>query len=229
MLEHVCALHHHGRPFWHLVLLSSNTDRGVAKSYYGITGLRHGQSAAEACANRKRNHKSYPLKWVCRAVASTLSIQPLETLCHRNALAQEAIHTARALVGNADGVRGACWSGPDTGAPWRASAAAVRRATKGLSGQEARQAFLTYVSTLSEEEPLWRHMAGQPFAGARSSKQKLPQGPRRASGTPGHLWRRTLGKMPKSDAKRLHRGSDPKAKRAAENKKRQPLRRKLGA
>ena len=215
-------------------LLEFTTDRGQKRSYYGTTQLLVGQTASEACAVRLKYHKTRPLKCLQKAVASSMSIEPLRTLQEKNALAQEALDTARALQGDLT-VRGACWSGPYLSAPWRASAAAVRRAAAGLSGQQARQAVLKHAAMLPKDEPLCQHLAGEPFSGAKRPLQKLRAAKlSRASGTAGNVIRKRLRRTVKgfkgSDRERqLHRGKDPEARRTAENEKRQPLRRKRAA
>ena len=179
-------------------------------------------------------HKTRPLKCLSEAVASSMSIEPLRTLQEKNALAQEALDTARALRGDRT-ARGACWSGPYLSAPWRASAAAVRRAAAGLSGQQARQAVLKHAARLPKDEPLCQHLAGEPFSGAKRPLQKLPAARlSRASGTAGNVIRARLRRTVKGfkGSKRereLHRGKDPEARRTDENAKRQPLRRKRAA
>ena len=216
---------------WCCYLLSFRTDRGVERKYYGATEMRGNRSAQEACTVRKRYHATHPLKWVRSAVAYSLDIQPLEALTELNALAQEALLTARALEDSEDSVRGACWSGPYMSAAWRDSAAAVREATWGLSGQLARQALLRHAKTLAEDHPLRRHLAGEPFSGAKQPARALPQLGRKTRSVSGHKKRMRLREKSRTfkgseKEKRLHRGIEPEQRRAAENQKRQPLRRK---
>ena len=218
---------------WCCYVLSFVCERGGERCYYGATEIRNGRSAQAACEVRLRYHRTHPLKWIRLAVENTLQIQALCTLTKKNALAQEAIHTARALEDWETDVRGACWSGPYMGPAWRAGAAAVRRATSGLSGQQARQAVFDYAATLDEKEPLCRHLAGEPFSGAQQPPYVLPQQkrPPRPSGTPGNKRRRRMRIRDPSFAKsakekRLHRGQHPQERRKEENKKRQPSRRK---
>ena len=216
---------------WCCYLLSFRTDRGAERKYYGTTEMRGGRSAQEACKLRKQYHATHPLKWVRQAVADSLVIQPLEALTELNALAQEALLTARALEDSEDSVRGACWSGPYMSAAWRGSAAAVREATCGLSGQRARQALLNHANSLAEDHPLRRHLAGEPFSGAKQPARELPRLGRRTRSASGHQKRMRLREQSRTfkgseKEKRLHRGVDPEERRTEENKKRQPLRRK---
>ena len=216
---------------WCCYLLSFRTARGEERRYYGATELRGQSSAQQACEVRKQYHATHPLKWVRNAVAYSLQIKPLDVLTELNALAQEALLTAQALEGSEDSVRGACWSGPYMSAAWRDSAAAVRETTWGLSGQRARQALLSYAHTLAEEHPLRRHLAGEPFSGAKQPARTLPKLGRKTLSASGHQKRMRLREKSRifkgsAKEKRLHRGIDPEQRRAAENEKRQPLRRK---
>ena len=200
--------------------------------YFGTTELRNGGSAEDACKLRLWYHKTFPLTWLRAAVSSSMKIEALDTLTKPNALAQEALYVARALGGEKKNVRGACWSGPYLSFAWRSSAAAVRRVSRELVGQAARQAVLNFARTLSDKEGLVRHLSGEPFSGASQSRQKIPETMRRtSSGTRGNKMRKRKRRVDPTFAgssreRRSHRGVNPKARRAAEDKRRQPKRRK---
>jgi hypothetical protein len=207
---------------WCCYLLTFTTTAGKQRSYYGTTEVYQGQTPADACEKRLRYHRTRPKKWMRHALATSLAIEHLDTFCEQNALAQEALYTARALA-KATAVRGACWSGPYMSDKWRGATAALRRATAGLSGQVARQAVLAYGRTLPETDPLRQHLDGHPFSGAPEPRVALPQHrPTGRSGTAGNTMRKRFRRtmVNNTDArKRLYQmqyGPDPQERRRQE-------------
>ena len=113
---------------------------GHQKIYHGTTEVLPHQTPTEACGVRLRHHKSKPLQCLLSCVWDTAKIQPCgRTLSLANALAQEAIKTARALIDDTT-TRGACYSCKELNGFLRNSACMVRRTVGKLEGQAARDA-----------------------------------------------------------------------------------------
>jgi hypothetical protein len=210
------------------------TEWNKEKDYYGMTEVKYGQKKQRAGDIRKRYHVSHPLRCMSGAVVDSLYLEPLGHLMTKeNCLLQEAINTAFAMQHDTS-VRGACYSCETIGAFLRSSAAQVRRVVGRKSGQEARNALNTYVSTLDQEHPLSRHVHGKGYKDPTDTNQiVLPTKYRtNASGKCGSKTRRgQLGRGEYLDGSERHkvlkRGIDPVQTVASENA-RSPVPRQSG-
>ena len=89
-------------------LLTFTTTAGKQRLYYGTTELKQGQTPEEACAVRLRYHRLRPKKWMHHALATSLAMDPLETLSESLAMAPlETLSELNTLRGGGERERGA--------------------------------------------------------------------------------------------------------------------------
>jgi hypothetical protein len=139
------------------------TKNKVWKTYFGETQVYPTQRARGACNVRLKWHLEKPKTCMSGGVEDTFDIQPYgRLLCHRNALCQEVIDTAAGL-GTDSSCRGACFARKVMTWPLENTAMQIRRVTKNLSGQLARDAVFKYAESLSEDHPLVSHLENKPY------------------------------------------------------------------
>lgn len=199
---------------------------GHRKNYHGTTEVLPHQTSPEACGVRLRHHKSKPLQCLLSCVWDTAKIQPCgRTLSLANALAQEAINTARALRDDTT-ARGACYSCKELNGFLRNSACMVRRTVGKQEGQAARDAVTRYSETLHQDHPLRKHLMNEKYSKKVGTWQRMPpqlvQSLTRRSGRPGCYTRKRQidkGKYKRGDKVhvRLKRGRNPMKSRKKEN------------
>ena len=206
-------------------ILNFVTAGGRRRCYYGLTKILRNQTQQDACNKRLEHHIGRPLTCLQSVVWDSAEITPLgRSMTKDNALAQEAIYTAVALEGDTT-ARGAFFSCKDLNVFLRNSALMIRRATKGLEGQAARDAVLAYAKTLDEAHPLRKHLADETYRETVGQRDRMPPWTTR-SGTSGSRVR--AAQLLRGDYKagddrhrRLKRGRDPAATVRAENERRQ--------
>ena len=199
------------------------------RRYYGVHKVNANQTPVTASACRLSYHKSHPVTWMKHAIPDTMNITPLgHCMTLKNALAEEAILTARAFVDGGDDVRGGPWSGPHVGSVGRSEMAAVRRvANREDDAAAARVAVLSHGDTIADASPLKRHLDNlkfgrdtAPFGAARKKKWST-----RRKGPSGCEKRKRAGMKPGSGNWEYHKwGTDITANRATANAIQNPKR-----
>ena len=145
-----------------------------------MTEVKHGQTKEKAGEIRLKHHLQHPLQCLSGAVVESFQLDPVgHVMTKGNCLLQEAINAAFAM-GLDGAARGACYSCEKIGPFLRNSAGQVRKAVGKLTGQAARDALKDYVSTLGDDHPLSRHVAGLPYKDQEKRELALPTKYRRS-------------------------------------------------
>ena len=162
------------------------TKNSVWKTYFGETEVYATQTPQEACDVRLEWHLQYPKACMDGGVQDTFEIKPYgKLLSHRNALCQEAIDTAVGLETEST-VRGACFSKRVLTVMLEGCAAQLRKTTKNMTGQAARNAVFKYAQTLDETHPLACHLEHKSYYEKKPERPaKLVQKRSGRSGKPG--------------------------------------------
>ena len=190
------------------------TKEGTLRRYYGHT----------KCMNLRRMwHRRKPPAWMKPMPDDsdvTIDIVEAGLPSREDALASEALHSARAMVSDPDGVRGGPWVKPTLphGALAEVQAVAPIRCFRRLwEVAEAMKGGL-----------LWKHLKDLDFVPSATATRGAVIGRKRKSGRSGctgstsrknQIARKVL-KPGSAMHKRLHRGIDPMARRAAEQQRR---------
>ena len=197
------------------------------KTYVGDNEVYARQSPQDACDLRLGWHIKHPKLCVDGAVEDSFDLQPYgRLLCHRNAFCQEAIDTAFCL-GTDPTCRGACFARKYLNSLLETTASHIRRVTKHLAGQSARQAVFKYAESLSSDHPLVRHLEHRPYHEQKVEPpgeivKRTTEG---RSGKPGcqtrqrQLENREYGYGGRTH-RRLKRGKNPSERVAAEHDRR---------
>jgi len=162
------------------------TKNSVWKTYFGETEVYATQTPQEACDVRLEWHLQYPKACMDGGVQDTFEIKPYgKLLSHRNALCQEAIDTAVGLETESI-VRGVCFSKRVLTVMLEGCAAQLRKTTKNMTGQAARNAVFKYAQTLDETHPLVCHLEHKSYYEKKPERPaKLVQKRSGRSGKPG--------------------------------------------
>ena len=124
--------------------------------------------------NRERHHAEQPVEWLRQSDPSTVIVKAVgQPMRVKQALLQEAIDTAHALVDGEGPVRGGPWANSNIRERSQDEAAHVRRLVAVAdSRQDARQLVLDYALPLPEDSYLRQHCLDLTFSSDSQESQQ---------------------------------------------------------
>ena len=171
------------------------------RRYIGIFKIRKNQTRESARKCREKHHADQPVEWLRQSDPSTVTMTAVgQPMSVGQALLQEAIDTAHALVDGEGPVRGGPWANACIRQRSHGEAAQVRRlVAMADSREDARQLVLDYALSLPQDSYLRQHCLDLTFSSDSQESQRAHfSAKERAS--------RCIGKPYSGSQKRKHRG-----------------------
>ena len=202
------------------------------RRYYGIFKIFANQTRDSARQAREERHRTQPVAWLRAARPATMIMRACgHILSLEDALVEEAIRTAVAMVDKGSACRGGPWAHPHINSRGLEEAAEARRLNdKAGSPKEAREAVSEYAQSLGDDSYLKRHCLNLSFnrdsaevqMGSPAAKRKRKSG----KSMSGNLKRKSWGLRSGTDAYNAHKwGSDVQENLRRDNQRQQKQRR----
>jgi len=171
------------------------------RRYIGVFKIRKNQTRESARRKRAKEHMEQPVEWLRSSDPTSVDMTAVgQPMSIGQALLQEAIDTAHALVDGDGPVRGGPWANSRMHERSYDEAAQVRRlVAQADSRADARQLVLDYAVSLPEDSYLRRHCLDLKFASDSQESQ-------RSHFTAAERAQRMKGRSYSGCQKRKHRG-----------------------
>ena len=144
------------------------------RRYIGIFKIRKNQTRESARKNREKHHAVLPVEWLRQSDPATVTMRAVgQPMRVEEALLQEAIDTAHALVDGEGPVRGGPWANSCIRQRSLGEADQVRRlVAMADSREDARQLVLDYALSLPEDSYLRQHCLDLTFSSDSQESQR---------------------------------------------------------